>query len=402
MNSVTNSGPPDTELVSYILFNQVTNFHMVTTSGAVEFGKRVASDFSEKNVSFMAAAIAYHAFISLAPMLLLLFLLFTTVGVGVENGVFRAVIAWLPGPIAEVVTELRQGGGNDTGASLIGLLVLVWGSLKIFRGLDTAFSEIYESVDTTSLVDKFRDGFIVLLALAVALVAMVGSSIVLGALTQSIPFSEWVTPIALLAGLMVAFFPIYYIFPDVEVDARDVLPGVVVAAVGWGALQGLFQLYLAVADPSAGNFFGGVIVVVTYLYFSSLVLLLGAVVNAITGDHPTGGPDGIGATTQFQTERTATFDSAELVAYLADLRTALLTERGTHTGTDLVKDRPRPTGDIELVERSTTEDETNQWLVTLQWAFSDAELAEYYIARADADPADDRTETPATDSRTDD
>lgn len=373
---------------------------MVTTSGAVDFGKRVASDFSEKNVSFMAAAIAYHAFISLAPMLLLLFLLFTTVGVGVENDVFRAAIAWLPGPIAEVVTALLQGGGNGAGASIVGLLVLVWGSLKIFRGLDTAFSEIYESVDTNSLADKFRDGFVVLVALAVALVAMVSSSIVLGALTQSIPFSEWLTPVALLAGLVVAFFPIYYIFPDVEVGARDVLPGVVVAAVGWGALQGLFQLYLSVADPSAGNFFGGIIVVVTYLYFSALVLLLGAVVNAVSGAHSVGGPGGVGGTTtQFQTERTATFELAELVAYLADLRTELLADRGTHTGTDLVDDRPRPTGDIELVERSTTEGEENQWLVTLRWTFSDDELVEYYMARADAEPTEDRVDAAQNDSR---
>jgi len=52
---------------------------MVTRSGAIKFGKRIASDFSEKNVPFMAAALAYHAFISLAPMLLLLFLVLAVV-----------------------------------------------------------------------------------------------------------------------------------------------------------------------------------------------------------------------------------------------------------------------------------------------------------------------------------
>ena len=240
---------------------------MVTQSGAIDFGKRVASDFSEKNVSFMAAAIAYHAFISLAPLLLLLFLLFTIVGVGLESQVVQSAIGWLPGPVAELVTGLLSGDANGAGASVIGLLVLLWGSLKIFRGLDTAFSEIYETTGDETLLDKFRDGFIVLFALAIALVAMVGSSVVLGALTDEIPFSQWLTPVALLAGLVVAFYPIYYVFPDVDLGVRDVLPGVVVAAVGWGALQGLFQLYLSVADPSTGNFFGGVIVVATYLYF---------------------------------------------------------------------------------------------------------------------------------------
>lgn len=359
---------------------------MVTRAGAVDFGKRVASSFSEKNVSFMAAAIAYHAFISLAPVLLLLFLLFTTVGVGVENELVTTAIAWLPGPIAEIVTELLQGGPNGAGASVIGLLVLVWGSLKIFRGLDTAFSEIYETVDANSLVDKFRDGLIVLIALTVALVAMVASSVVLSTLTERIPFGEWLTPVALLAGLVVAFYPIYYVFPDVAVGFRDVLPGVVVAAVGWGALQGLFQLYLSVASPSAGNFFGGIVVVVTYLYFSALVLLLGAVVNAVIGNHTMSGPGSIGQSAdRYEIERTESFERAQLLAYLADLRTELLREPGTHTRTDLVGDRPRPTGDIELVERSTTDGEDNEWLVTLRWQFSDDELVRYFASRAGAD-----------------
>ncbi|MBX0284942.1 YihY/virulence factor BrkB family protein [Haloarcula salinisoli] len=367
---------------------------MVTQSGAIDFGKRVASDFSEKNVTFMAAALAYHAFISLAPMLLLLFVLFTAVGVGLETQVIQSAIGWLPGPIAELVTGLLQGGTNGAGASIIGLLVLVWGTLKIFRGLDTAFSEIYETVDTNSLVDKFRDGLVVFVALAVALVAMVGSSIVLGGLADRVPFSDLLTPVALLAGLVVAFYPIYYVFPDADLGVRDVLPGVVVAAVGWGALQGLFQLYLSVADPSAGNFFGGVIVVVTYLYFSALVLLLGAVVNAVIGEHSLGGPGGVGrATTHFTTERTESLEPAELVAYLADLRTELLTDRGSHRRTDLVGPRPKPTGPVELVEQSTTEGETNQWLVTLRWEVSDDELVEYLASRAGpeaSEPAADR------------
>ncbi|PSP61664.1 YihY/virulence factor BrkB family protein [Halobacteriales archaeon QH_8_67_36] len=367
---------------------------MVTWSGAIEFGKRIASDFSEKNVSFMAAALAYHAFISLAPMLLLVFLLFSTVGISTRNQLVQSAVAWLPGPIGDTVTQLLQGGANGTGASVIGVLVLLWGTLKIFRGLDTAFSEIYETVDANSVVNKLRDGVVVLVALAVAVVAMIGSSIVLETITDRIPYTQWATPIALLAGLIVAFYPIYYVFPDADLGVRDAFPGVVVAAVGWGALQGLFQLYLSIADPSTGNFFGGVIVIVTYLYFSALILLLGAVVNAVIGQHSMGGPGGVGrADTHYETERTETLDSAELVAYLADLRSELLSEHGTRRRSDLAGERPHPTGDVELVERSTTEGEPNQWQVLLRWPFSDDELVEYMASRAGSgEQRADRTE----------
>lgn len=105
---------------------------MVTLSESVGFGKRVVSDFSEKNVTFLAAALAYHAFISLAPMLLLGFFLLTTVGTEWGALLVQAAGRWLPGPIAEVVTQLFQRSPDGTGASIIGVLVLLWGTLKIF------------------------------------------------------------------------------------------------------------------------------------------------------------------------------------------------------------------------------------------------------------------------------
>lgn len=342
---------------------------MVNISGSVGFGKRVASDISEKNVTFMAAALAYHAFISLAPMLLLLFVVLTTVGTGLEERIVGYAATWLPGPIADVVTQIMRGGPNGAGASIIGIVVLLWGTLKIFRGLDTAFSGIYETTDTNSIVDKFRDGFVVVAALVLAVLAMVVASVVLGPFAEQIPYSEWLTPIALVAGLVVAFYPIYYVFPDADVGVRDVFPGVVVAAVGWAALQGLFQLYLSVAEPSTGGIFGGVIVIVTYLYFSALVLLVGAVVNAVAGSHSSGEAGTVsGRAGGFETEREDHLDRAGFEAYLYDLRAELF---GRGARTEMVGDRPMPIDDVELVERSSTDGDTSEWMVTLRWEYAD-------------------------------
>jgi len=369
---------------------------MVTRSGAYGFGKRVAADFSNKNVTFMAAGLAYHAFVSLAPMLLLLFLVLTTVGTGLEERIANIAGQWLPGPIADTVTRLLRGNANGTGASIIGLVVLVWGTLKIFRGLDTAFSEIYETVDTNSLLDKFRDGVVVLTALVVALVAMVGSSIVLGGLAAQIPYSQWLTPFVLIAGLVVAFYPIYYVFPDTDVGVSDVLPGVVVAAVGWAALQGLFQLYVSFAEPSSGSVFGGVIVVVTYLYFSAMVLLLGAVINAVSGGHSVGEPGGVGRGAGGQrTRHEARFDRAGIAAYLWDLRAELMGDTENSLRTEMVARRPRPDGDVTVVEQSTVDDERNEWVVRLRWAFDDEELAAQREAqRAAVDEHTGRKQSP--------
>jgi len=206
------------------------------------FGKRVFSEFSEKNVTFMAAGLAYNAFISLAPMLVLLFLVLSVIGGGLEARIVTAAGNWLPGPIADVVQQLLGGESSVGGASFIGLVVLLWGTLKIFRGLDTAFSEIYETTRHNSFTDKMRDGVVVLLSLVVAVVVTVGASGVFAVFSDTVPYLGLLTPLVLVAGLVVAFFPIFYVFPDADVGWRDVLPGVLFAAVGWAAFQALFQV----------------------------------------------------------------------------------------------------------------------------------------------------------------
>ncbi|ODR80762.1 hypothetical protein BG842_10685 [Haladaptatus sp. W1] len=62
---------------------------MVTIDGVTETGKRVVSDFSEKNVTLMAAGIAYNAFVSLAPVLLLLLIVVGIVGGGLEDRILE-------------------------------------------------------------------------------------------------------------------------------------------------------------------------------------------------------------------------------------------------------------------------------------------------------------------------
>ncbi|NEU55707.1 YihY/virulence factor BrkB family protein [Halorussus sp. MSC15.2] len=362
---------------------------MSTLSRARGFGKRVYADFSEKNVTFMAAGIAYNAFVSLAPMLLLLLLVVSTFGGGLEARVVAVAGNWLPGPIANVVEEIFRGNSSAAGASVVGLVVLLWGTLKIFRGLDTAFSEIYETRGRNSFVDQLKDGIVVLVALVVAIVSTIGVTVAFSRFSDSIPFVGLLTPLVLVAGLVIAFYPMYYRFPDTEVGLDDVLPGVVFAAVGWAVLQGVFQVYLLFKDPGSGSFFGSVILVVTYLYFSGLVLLLGAVINAVVGGHSSGEPGGVGrAATSYDTQREETLDREELADYLADLRNELAgrydgMRPATHS--DDEDRRPRPAGDVQLTEHQTVDGDERRWTVTLQWTVAEESEA----VEASERPADD-------------
>ena len=245
---------------------------------ALTVGRAVVHEVRTERVTFMAGSIAYHAFVSLLPLLLLVLAVVAALDrPGIERGVVALAAAlFSPGAGDVLVAELRSA---SPGVSLLGLVVLVWGTLRIFRGLDTAFSDIYETEAHNTLVDQFGDGLLVLVCIGAAL--LVGA-----ALERALAFDGtlgWVAGRAVLvAGLALAFLPMYYVFPDEPgMTVREVLPGVGFAAVGLTAFASLFRVYLEASGGGSGGVLGGVLVFLTWLYFSGLVVLVGVVINAV-------------------------------------------------------------------------------------------------------------------------
>lgn len=100
---------------------------MVSLSYGREFVQRIYTDVSEKNVSFMTAGLAYSVFLSLALLLILLFFVLTLFGGGLEAHIIEFADQWLPGPIADVVQQIFLERAGVGGASVVGVVVLVWG-----------------------------------------------------------------------------------------------------------------------------------------------------------------------------------------------------------------------------------------------------------------------------------
>jgi len=331
--------------------------------------KEILTETSEKNVSFMAAGIAYNAFVSLAPLLILLLLVASTTGTGLEDRLIALAGETLPDPIADVVEGIFRGENAASSASIVGLVVLIWGTLKLFRGLDTAFSEIYETTDRNSFVDKLIDGLVVFVAIVVAILATVVVTAAFVRFSDAVPYVGVATTLSLIGGLVVAFLPMYYRFPDADLGWREILPGVFVAAIGWAAFQALFRVYLQFGGGGSSGFFGGVIVVVTWLYFSAIILLLGAVINAVHGGYTSGKAGGVGrGATAYETHREESMDRAEFAAYLRELREEIAGRyegmRPSHDGSGELR---RPLGDVEVIEQTTEDGEDRRWEVAFRW-----------------------------------
>ena len=241
----------------------------------------VVREVRAENVTFMAGSIAYHAFVSLLPFLLLVLWVVSAAGdEELARQLLEAVAGYLTPETVNLLVEAAFSATGDARLSVVGLVALVWGTLRIFRGLDQAFSDIYESESANSLLDQVRDGIVVFGAIGLALSAISVADVFVS--LPSFGLLQILVGSALsVVAVSVALLPMYYVFPDVDVSVREVVPGAVVGAVGWTALSAVFRYYVALSSTSSYGIVGVVILLVTWLYFGGLVLLVGAAVNAV-------------------------------------------------------------------------------------------------------------------------
>jgi membrane protein len=240
----------------------------------------------DRNLTYQAAAIAYYAFVSIIPMMLLSVALASYIG---GEALAARVTESLSDQLSSSGQDLVRGALTNTAgratASLIGVVMLSWSSLKLFRGLDQAFDEIYIDGVEDDLLSQIRNALVVVVGIAAALVVIAAVGVALSWLPLDIPFIGLLSTVVLFGMLTLAFLPIYYVLPPVDVSVREVIPGAALAAVGWLLLQFGFQMYAAnAAQYAAYGIIGAVLLFVTWLYFASIVLLLGAAVNAVRRD----------------------------------------------------------------------------------------------------------------------
>jgi membrane protein len=256
-------------------------------SGTADVVRAVAAGVRSDRITFIAASLAYYAFISLLPLLLLALVAASLLGGPALAGRLGETATASFGDEAGTVVEgaLTNAAGRG-GATLVGTVVLLWSGLKLFRGLDVAFSTVYGTAAEQTLLDQLRDGSVTLVGVG----AGVAVTVALGVATTEIDravagvdLANVVGSVLLLCGLTLVFLPLYYVLPDRgSITVREALPGAAFAAVGWTALQTGFRVYAGIAGSyEAYGVLGGVLLLITFLYFGGLVLLVGVVLNAV-------------------------------------------------------------------------------------------------------------------------
>lgn len=259
--------------------------------------KRSWAEMGKDNLSLIAAGVAFYGFSAMVPLLAATVLVYGLVAR--PETVLRqmeALTELLPAEAASLIGEqlmnvVASAEGKKGLGLLLALAIALWGATKGAGAIVTALNIAYEEEEGRGFVKRTLLNLAIVLGAVLGLIVAVGTITTLSHLERLIPGAPavlvWIGKLVswlALAGLVAAGAATLYRYgPDRDKAKWSWLtPGSIAAALGIGLLTVAFSIYVA----NFGNYnatygsLGAVVVLLTWLYLSALVLLLGAELNS--------------------------------------------------------------------------------------------------------------------------
>jgi membrane protein len=261
--------------------------------------ERAVKEAGNDHLTNIAAALAYYSFLAIPSVLMVALGVFALVGdvhaVSVLVGKLDGI---LPGQARSLLrsslTTLVRSKSTGVSVLAVGSVLALWSLTGAMQNVIWGLNVAYDRDETRGFVRR-RLTSLVMVAVAAFGVLLVFGLLVLGphmtawignAVGQKTAIT-WIWWIAqwpvLVAGLLVAYAGLYYLGPNVRHPRWQFLTfGAVVGIAVWLCLSGAFAFYVS-RFGSYNKTWGSlsaVVVMLTWLWLSSLALLLGAEVNA--------------------------------------------------------------------------------------------------------------------------
>jgi membrane protein len=273
------------------------HFHV---SSATTLLKRVWTSSYEDGVYNRAAELAYFFFLSLFPGVIFIT---TLIGFVFKSNNQLTVLllhylsTTLPGTafdlIHQVIREITRSSGS--GKLTFGILAALWTANSGMNALEDALNAVYKVKESRPLWKTYGIALILTVSASLLIIAALTVFLYGSALVQLVSdavglkpafywtwrIAQW--PIALFFVSLVASM-VYYAAPNLKKRCWQWLsPGALFATIGWIAASGLLRLYFHFFTNYAKTYgsLGAVMVLMTWLYVTGTMLLLGAEFNMV-------------------------------------------------------------------------------------------------------------------------
>lgn len=267
-----------------------------------EFVKLAVTRVMAAELGPTSASLAYYALLSLFPMLILAGNLLPLFGLSYDSittylaqVVPESIMNWINPVIHNLLTT------TSTGVLSIGAIGTIWAASLGIDGLKNGFNKAYGITPPQNfLVQR-----LISIVMIFILIVLIGSVMI--AFTFGRQFLEWLVPLlglsdawlktfnalrwpVTLAALVVAITVLDYFLPNARVKFWTILPGASFTIVGWLLLAQAFSWYMRYFGTRFNSYgtIGTFMILLLWLNFMAMLLLIGAVINALVAEYFTG------------------------------------------------------------------------------------------------------------------
>lgn len=262
--------------------------------------KETGQEFMRDRVTVLAGDSAFRLVLSLPPLVIF----FAALSALLNRYSGLDVFGWLetqvqqapvPGEAADMLTLLfdtAEQQGNP-GLLSIGIVLALWSASSAIGTLMQAFNIAYNTEESRGFVRQRLTAILLTIGLSLLVIgsfilfvfgqrigqAIASAAGLSGTFELVWNIARW--PI-LIFMFMIALAILYWIGPAIEKSFRWISPGAIAATLVWLAAVWAFSLYLQFADPgSAYGALGTMVVLLLFLYMSSIVVITGVELNSV-------------------------------------------------------------------------------------------------------------------------
>jgi membrane protein len=282
------------------VLDKIPEWH-VGKFNVTELVKDTIAEFSDDDVTGLAGEMAFRALMALAPFLLFLVGLtailnnFFAVGDITDRLVERAEEVMpedAAGVFGSMLDQVVESQG--LGAAAFGLVAAFWAASAAIDVAIKGFNRAYDvkedrglirrkaiSLGLTAIFGGFILASILLITMGRIFAGAAGEAFDMEG--TALTLFSWLSIPAALVLVTIAVAVLYWLAPNTGARLRLISPGAVVFVIGWVVASLIFGEYISRFGDFNETYgaIGAVIVLLLWLYWSSIVLFVGVEVNAV-------------------------------------------------------------------------------------------------------------------------
>lgn len=259
------------------------------------FFKNMVHQIQEDDVSALGAQMTFYLILAFFPFLIFLLAILNYTPLTSEHVMIQIAPFLAEDTMSLIESFVYDTFTTNSGTLLsFGMIGAIWASSNGMNGIIRGLNKAYQIQERRpfwkdrGLSIMLTIGLIIVIILTLVLLIFgknIGEELFEHLYLPEYFGSVWamIQYVIPLTMMFIVFLFLYKITPNLKLTFREVLPGTVFAVLGWVSISLLFATYV----NQWGNYsqmygsIGGIIVLLLWLYISSIIILIGGELNAV-------------------------------------------------------------------------------------------------------------------------